>query len=303
MTDFELDQALQAIAIPEPRAGWGAEVRSRLQRKPWRRRLLIGGLAACAALGAAFHDNKIAQVSFGTPQAQVLITTRVEPLQAKVRWFGLGSGMRTSADWTMHYIYDRKSETVMGYETRVSGLARKRYKLEFRALSEDPRPYILGDAKHYRWIAPAEVPLAREVGLKEIVRVDLQDQLHDELEVVDGPSPTDQMYKAPLRVFGPTLLEDGKGVAADQQVALSGNSLVIYWPGEKSIRLRLDRGPKEDYVLVGWVEGAALEFDLDGHHYRLQSNEAIADGGRRPIYGLKRPDSEPKGPVFFGSMD
>lgn len=81
---------------------------------------------ATQALGAAFHDNKIAQVSFGTPQAQVLITTRVELLQAKVRWFGLGSGVRTSPDWTMHYFYDRQSETVMGYETRVSGLARKR---------------------------------------------------------------------------------------------------------------------------------------------------------------------------------
>lgn len=303
MTELELDQALKAFVVPPPRPEWKQQMRTRLKPNPWLRRLAIAGLAACAALGGAFHDNKISSLSFGSPRAVVAVSTRVEPIYTKLRWFNLDNSISVSEDWSARHLYDRKAGTAFGYELRAIPLAGNRFRLEFQALRQDPRR---GRYAGFRWTSPDSIPLSREVSANESVLVDLQrdgaDRLFDEVEVSSKAEPTGMsMRRAPMRIFSQKLYQDGNLIASDTGGGLSGTSLTLYFQGEKTIRLRLEAGPKNDHVPVGWVDGPILEFVVDGHRYRLESSEAITDGGRKQIFGSSKPNDEPKGQISFGS--
>ncbi len=295
MTELELDEALKAFAVPPPRPEWKRQMR----------RLAIAGLAACAALGAAFHDNKISSLSFGSPHATVEVATRVEPTYTKLRWFNLDTSISVSvnADWSARHLYDRKAGTAFGYELRAIPLGANRFRLEFQALRQDPRH---GRYLGFRWTSPDSIPISRDVAANESVIVDLYrdgtDRLFDEVEVSSTAEPIDvRMRKAPLRIFSRKLYQDGNLIASNPGGGLSGTSLTLFIPGEKTIRLRLDAGPKNDHVPVGWVDGPILDVVVDGHRYRLESSEAITDSGRKQIFGLSKPNDEPKGQISFGS--
>ncbi len=303
MTELELDEALKNFAISLPSPEWKQQMRTRLRRNPWKRRLAIAGLAACAALGAAFHDNKISSLSFGSPHATVAVVARVEPTYTKLRWFNLDTSISVNADWSARHLYDRKAGTAFGYELRAIPLGANRFRLEFQALRQDPRH---GRYLGFRWTSPDSIPVSREVAANESVFVDLYrdgtDRLFDEIEVSSTAEPIEaSMRKAPLRIFSQKLYQNGNLIASSPGGGLSGTSLTLIIPGEKTIRLRLDAGPKNDHVPVGWVDGIILDVVVDGDRYRLESSEAITDGSRKQIFGLSKPNAEPKGQISFGS--
>jgi hypothetical protein len=305
MTDLQLDQALKAFTIPPPRPEWKQQMRTRLRPNPWMRRLAVAGLAACAALGAAFHDNKLSELSFGDEHKRVVITTRVDPVYSKFNWFRLAGSVSTGKDWTTRKLYDPRSETAFGYETRALPLPGGRFRLEFQALREDPRQ---GRYKTYRWTSPDSIPSPVDIAPNEKTTVALShdgsSKLFDELQIVSTTEPISvSMRKEPLRVFNPRLFEDGKQIVDLNGSALSGKAIMILMPGEKDLILRLDPGKNNNHLLVGWVEGNTLEIDIEGHHYRLQSSENISDGPRQQVFGLSKPNDEPKGPVTLGTRD
>jgi len=306
MTDQELDLRLLEIPVPDPNPEWRIRMQKKLKHNPWNRRLLLAGLAACAALGASLQTNELFKTSLVISGANLIITTRAESISSRIQWRGLGNSVypRNSPDWILRYTFDNSTQTVWGYETRLVPVSSGRYRIEFRALTEDPHPNLHAAAKSFRWIAPDEIPKSREVQFGEVVTVDLRDHLRDELQVIPGPSPIlVEMQRAPLRVNQPVLEKDGNRIGVDPTGGLSGNALMIFWPGEKTLTLQLDKGFKEDHIEIGFVDGKTLEFDLDGHHYVLKSDWVIADEGRRPIYGFVSPNQEEKGLVFFGSRD
>ena len=305
MTELELDQALKSFVVPPPRPEWKQQMRTRLKPNPWLRRMAIAGLAACAALGAAFHDNKISELSYGDDHYRVVVTTRVEPVYAKLNWFRINGSLTTGQDWITRKLYDNNSETAFGYETRALPLQGGRYRLEFQALRNDPRE---GRYKTYRWTSPDSIPSPIDVAPNEKVSLALShdggSKLFDELHIVANPEPISlTMRKEPMRIFSPKLFEDGKKIADLDGMGLSGKSIMILMPGEKDILLRLDTGKKNDYLPIGWVDGPILEIDFDGHHYRLESKENITDGPRQQIFGIAKPNDEPKGPVNLGTRD
>ncbi len=305
MTELELDQALKAFAVPPPRPEWKQQMRTRLKPNPWLRRLAIAGLAACAALGAAFHDNKISELSFGDDRHRVVVATRVDPIYSKFNWLRLSGSITTGQEWTTRKIYDSSSETAFGYETRALPLPDGKYRLEFQALRQDPRE---GRYKSYRWTSPDSIPSPIDVLPNEKASVALShdggSKLFDELHIVANLEPMGfTMRKEPLRVFSPKLFEDGKKIVDLEGSGLSGKSIMILIRGEKDILLRLDAGKKNDYLPVGWVEGPNLEIELEGHLYRIESREKIADGPRQQIFGFAKPNAEPKGPVNLGTRD
>ncbi len=305
MTELELDQALKAFVVPPPRPGWKQQMRTRLKRNPWMRRLAIAGLAACAALGAAFHDNKISELSFGDDRHRVIFTTRVEPVYAKLNWFRLDGSISTGQNWAVRKLYDNNSGTAFGYEARAVPLSGGRYRLEFQALRQDPRE---GRYRAYRWTSPDSIPPAADVAPNDKTTVALShaggSKLFDELQIVSNPEPIGlSMRKEPMRIFSPKLFEDGKMIADLQGSGLSGKSIVILMPGEKDILLRLDTGKENGYLPAGWVDGPILEIDFEGHHYRIESTENITDGPRQQIFGLAKPNGDLKGPVNLGTRD
>lgn len=305
MTDLQLDQALKAFVVPPPRPEWERQMRARLRPNPWMRRLAVAGLAACAALGGAFHDNKIAELSFGDERKSVVITTRVDPVYSKFNWFRVKGSIATGQNWATRRLYDPSSETAFGYETRALPLPDGRFRLEFQALREDPRE---GRYKAYRWTAPDSIPSPVDIAPNEKTTIALSrdgsSKLFDELQIVTIAEPIEvTMRKEPLRIFNPKLFEDGKQIVHLNGSALSGKAIMILMQGERDLILRLDTGKKNDHLPVGWVEGNILEIDFGGRHYRLESSEKICDGPRQQVFALSKPNDGAKGPAKLGASD
>lgn len=199
LTDAELDQALLACSKLEPMADWLSATRTLLEkekRRKLRARWIRGGAAlallVCAAFGAAFRDSTLSQLVVGDSKLQMQIDTRVSPISAKLRWIRLGSGVGTSnGKWTSRYVYDPRTETVRGYEFQRIQLPRGRYRFDFRALTQDPRPGLPARYQGYRWVGVGSIPTPIEVSAGETIEVELvrevAGKVYDELRVVLEP--------------------------------------------------------------------------------------------------------------------
>ena len=303
MTDWEMDEALRQIEVPAVREEWKSKVRIQMAKKPWKRRMVVAGLAACAALGAAFHDGDLGTVSTQNDKMKVSMTMRVEPMYSRLTWMGTDSVVGGAPGWTTRVFYDRSRQEVFGYEVSVKPVGDGKFEMEFQALRQDPR-----DAKtqQYRWTGVNALPAKRVVGQSEAVQVELKQEgsarLLEAVAATGSFEPIEvSMRKAPMRLLGAKLFVDGELVIDEKGGGVSGARAVLWFPGEKNIKLGLDEGPKQEMVPVGWVDGAVLEFDMDGHHYRIVGSEAISDGGRRTVYGVSKPNDQPKGPAGFGT--
>lgn len=303
MTDLELDKALRLAPVPPASEEWKPRVRTAMARKPWKRGMVIGGLAACAALGAAFHDGDLGTASFENGKMKVSMTTRVEPIYSKLNWMSLDSMVAGSSDWTSRVFYDRSRKEVFGYELKAKPVDAGKFEIEVQALRNDPRQ---GGSKEFRWTGLEAIPLKRVVGQTESIVVELKRdgnaRLVDAISVTGQFEPVEvSMRKAPLRLIDARLFEDGKLIVDNTGGGVSGKYAVIYLDGGRKIQLGLDAGEKQERRPVGWVDGAVMEFEINGHRYRVEAREAITDGPRQVLFGVEKRNPDTNAPAGFGT--
>lgn len=315
MTDQELDKMLDVWVVPEPPLSLRADLERKLPARP--RRKLLGlpwrwaAAAALSAAGLAVGTSiAVLDPTIGTTGARlsdgthIRTATMVEPKVLALSWFhSWGGGMRTKGQRQMHYFYDRMERTYSGYEATYVPQGNGSYSVTLAQLTATLPELSGGRLPDYQRVPLPAIPTPRVVGLREPFEIDLMrsqnggKRIYDRIELssveFEQRPPDDGPFaNMMMEVVNPRLYVGGRYVPAPGLGSARGATLFVTLPGRGRWTIAVDPNGNSRFVEAGEVEGATLEFTLNGERFRIESDKHFVQGGRRKIYVMHQPDAQ-----------
>lgn len=249
-----------------------------------------------------------AQLTDGT---YIQSSLQLDPPTATTHWQKLGR--TTSGNRQQAYVYNPTTHTYTGYDLTVEPKGDGSYRMTVRQAA---KPATLGDssdAAQYR-----ERPLAAAIA-SQVVRegeefdIDLVrdpqtgDRVFERVELahdaVHGAfyNLGDTLMQAHMHFFyfihgilgahgnrmrldNPKLTVDGATLVQEPGLQLAASGVFFYIPEHGRYIMTTDTWDDSRFVRAGTATGKTLEFAMDGHSYRVESQDAIAGSGQHPIY-------------------
>ena len=315
MNDTELDQLLDAWPAPAPppslRRGLIASFsyeRRRLFGLPVRW-LAVSVLAALGLVGAAevIQNPEMGRFYGAWDSGLYMKTTRlISPPGARLKWIlRAGDGYSVGGEGTLHGSSELRvratplsiasPRTIYGYEYSLDPAAGGQYQIRFSPLqlagvARRTAPYLF----HGTLAAPPELPASQTVEMGRPIEITLyQDdssRIYDQIVFQWGAFPEWPPKHAAIARQGimalvsPQLYIDGRLAQTDGRSAGSGPVLWLHLPGEGRYLIALDPQGNPRFVKAGQASGNTLEFQSEGHTFRVMCAEPIAAGAARPVY-------------------
>lgn len=316
MNDTELDQLLDVwqapAAPPSMRRGLAACLPAPSRRVlGLRPRWLAMGAAACvAALCVAGADQL-----FGNPEilrfwgawsnGLYMQTTRlVSPPQAQMHWWMTGSGYSIGGEGALHgtaSLRVRQSRfsmtsprTIYGYRYELQPMAGGEYQISFTAqtgpATSNMGPIRMNDTyspppelpapQTVPMGQPIEVTLYQDAGSRVFDRIVLQwSAFPDWPKAAAGAPP-----QGTIRLVSPQLTIDGAQVVTGGPNAGSGPVAWLHMPNEGRYLIALNPLGNPRFGKAGELSGNTLEFQSEGHRFRIVCAQPISSGPAGPVY-------------------
>jgi len=308
MTDQELDLLLNRWETPEPPLRLQAAVCSAAAPRPrfrpgW---LVLAGAAGLLSLAGFLQ---LGPQTVGSSQsdlaggARLRTTTFRDPGFPALIWASrFGGAGAFGPTHARRYVYDRTSSTYVGYMAHIASAGTGAWTVTVEPVTAPPP----GPASSYRQMALPSIPPPRLLHEGEAFDVELSASPHlfDRLEISTRPfeeakAPLPPRYLgAEMRFAAPRLTMDGQFLG-EGPLDARGLSLWFELPGQGRYTFVVQQDGNPRFVQAGTVEGKVLEFRANGHKFRLESRQPIAEEAARPLYVLY--ESGTAGGLCFGS--
>jgi hypothetical protein len=307
MTETDLDELLDAWRAPAPppslraglRTSFPADRRRRLWGVPLRWIVACAASAGALAVGTSLvTDPMMTRFASRMEDGNWVITTRmIDPPIARLKyWMRVSEGMtgNGAVSW-----FDHSAGTCVGYRLTRTPLSGGEYSVGVEQLTLDEIRRMHPTISTAGRLLPLPAsPAPRIVKLGESFDIDLiavphGERIYDRVVFSSQAPDSVNQHEPPeiraqtLRLANPVLYIDGQlqpGPAGAVRSESHGPTVWFHLPNQGRYLIALDPQKNPRFSQAGNVNGATLEFALEGNQYRLESPEPIATGGERPVY-------------------
>lgn len=331
MNDYDLDQLLDLWQAPPPSPSVRRALAASLPVRPRRlfglrvRWLAIfaAALVCIAAADELLTNPELGRFYAGWDNGLYMRTIRmVSPPQAQMHWWMTGAGYSAGGQGTLHGSADmhvRSTKTFYGYEYRLEPIGGGEYRIAFAPLQLTTLQRRRGPFQLSGSIAPSPaLPAPQSVPMGQPVEVtiyqDATSRVYDQLlfqwgPFSDWPKKQGSARHGVMRLVSPKLTIDGSVVQTAGGNPGSGPVAWLHLPGAGRYLIALDPQGNARFVEAGRIDGNSIEFQSDGHYFKIVCAEPITPGASRPVYVYRQQSFEsvldPTHPLtaspFFGN--